>query len=361
VGKSKLMIPGPVEVREDVLQAQARPMIGHREKEYTELQGGIVEKLRRALQVKGGHLLLFSSSGTGGMEAGVRNLVAKRVLSCVCGAFSERWLKTAEANGKEFEALNAEWGKGNHAEEIDRALAKGGFDAVHVTHSETSTGVLNRLDEIGAVLKARYPDVTYMVDAVSSMAGVPIRMEEWGIDFIFAGTQKGWGLPPGLCIAWASDRAIEKSKRIPNRGYYFDLPKYVELNKKNQTPETPAISLLYALDFQLDRMLAQGMENRFAVNLRNAQRVRGWALERGFGIFPEKGYEGVTLTCVQNKRGIDQGRFVKGMKDQGYLISDGYGDLKGKTFRIAHMADITEEDIEGALGAADRVLRGIAP
>ncbi|HLG42850.1 MAG TPA: aminotransferase class V-fold PLP-dependent enzyme, partial [Planctomycetota bacterium] len=285
--KAKLMIPGPVEVREDVLKAQARPMISHRDKEYSDLQAGIVSKLRQALEVKGGHLLLFSSSGTGGMEAGVRNLVSKRVLSCICGAFSDRWYKTAQSNGKDAAALNAEWGKGNHAEEVDKALANGGFDAVHVTHSETSTGVLNHLDEIGAVLKSKYPDVTYMVDAVSSMAGVPIKMEAWGIDFVFAGTQKGWGLPPGLCIVWASDRAIEKAKGVPNRGYYFDLPKYVDMNAKNQTPETPAISLLYALDFQLGRMLSQGMAGRFAVNLRNSQRVRGWALERGFGIYPE--------------------------------------------------------------------------
>lgn len=355
----KLLIPGPIQVRPDVLQAQTRPMVGHRGPEYSELQKRVIEKLRAVLGLKGGHVFLFTSSGTGGMEAAVRNLVRKRLLNVTCGAFGERWHQVARGHGIPASLLAAEWGKGNHAEDVEAAL-KDGFDAVAVTHSETSTGVLNHLDEIGQVLKS-HPDVLYCVDAVSSMAGVPIDVQGWGIDFIFAGTQKAWGLPPGLTIVYASDRAIERAKTVKNRGYYFDLLKFVASNEKNQTPETPVIPLIQALDFQLDRMLGEGMEVRFARNRENAIRIREWFCERGFSLFPEKGYEGLTLTCVENRRGIDVGRFVTELRRRGFEISNGYGKLKGKTFRIAHMGDLTwEDDLQPLLTTADEVLKSLS-
>lgn len=352
----KLFTPGPVEVRDDVLQAQARPMINHRHKAYEELHKGVVEKLRKALEVKGGRLFLFTSSSTGAMEAAMRNLVLKRVLVATCGAFSERWFSIATTNGKDAVRLAAEWGRGNHAEDIEKKLREGGFDTLATVHSETSTGVLNRLNEIAEV-KKKFPDLIWTVDAVSSMAGVKIEMEKWGIDFIFAGVQKAWGLPAGLTVVYASDAAIERAAKVPNKGYYFDIVKYAESDRKFQTPETPCVSLIQSLDFQLDRMLAEGMEQRLNRTMEMAKYCRSWALERGFKLFPEAGYEGVTLSCIENTKGVDTGKMAAELEKRGFLISEGYGKLKGRTFRVAHMADITMEDLKALLSNIDDVLR----
>jgi aspartate aminotransferase-like enzyme len=352
----KLFIPGPVEVHPDVLKAMSIPMISHRGKDYQELHSKVKEGLRRAFGVKGGHFFLFTSSATGAMEASLRNLVARKVLVTTCGAFSERWFSMAAKNGKEAQALAVEWGRAVHAESIAAELKKGGYDAVTVTHSETSTGVLHHLDEIGEALKAT-PEVMFLVDAVSSMAGVPIDFERWGIDMIFAGVQKAWGMPPGLTVVWVSERALDKAARVPNRGHYFDLLNYKEMDSKNETPETPVITLVSVLGVQLERMLKDGMPARYARVREKAQICRQWALQNGFKLFPEPGYEGLTLTTVENSRGIDISRLNSELGKRGYTISDGYGKLKGKTFRIAHMGDITPADLRELLGHMDEILK----
>ncbi len=352
----KLFIPGPVEVHPDVLKAMSVPMISHRGKDYQELHTRVKNNLRQAFGVKGGYFFLFTSSATGAMESSMRNLVAKKVLVTVCGAFSERWLGIAQKNGKEAAPLNVDWGKAVHADAIERELKKGGYDAVTVTHSETSTGVLHHLDEVGAVLK-NFPDVMFMVDAVSSMAGVPIEFEKSGIDMIFAGVQKAWGMPPGLTVVWCSERALEKAAQVPNRGHYFDLLNYKEMDPRNETPETPVITLISVLDFQLQRMLGDGMPARYQRVREMAEHCRAWALGNGFKLFPEPGYEGLTLTTVENARGIDVGKLNSELGKRGYMISDGYGKLKGKTFRIAHMGDITMGDLKELLGQIDQILK----
>jgi aspartate aminotransferase-like enzyme len=290
------------------------------------------------------------------MEGALRNLVAKKVLVTTCGAFSERWFKMAKANGKDSAALPVEWGKAVHADMIRAELRKGGYDAVTVTHSETSTGVLHHLDEIGQVMKD-FPDVSLLVDAVSSMAGVQIDFEACQIDMIFAGVQKAWGLPPGLTVVWVSDRALSKAEKVPHRGHYFDLLNYKEMDSKNETPETPVISLVCTLDVQLERMLKDGMNVRFRRVIDMAQRCRSWALERGFALFPEPGYEGLTLSCIRNSRGIDISKLNAELGRRGFMLSDGYGNLKGKTFRIAHMGDIAMADLNELLGHCDEILK----
>lgn len=353
----KLFIPGPVEVHPDVLQAMSVPMISHRGKDYQEIHGRVKESLRKAFGTKGGYFFLFTSSATGAMESSLRNLVAKKVLVTTCGAFSERWHSMAGKNGKEAQALPVEWGQAVHTDIIEKELKKGGYDAVTVTHSETSTGVLHRLDEIGQMLKS-FPDVMFLVDAVSSMAGVEIDFEKCGIDMIFAGVQKAWGMPPGLTVVWASERALDKAAKVPNRGHYFDLLNYKEMDARNETPETPVISLVSVLDFQLQRMLKDGMAARYQRVKDMAQFCRQWALGNGFKLFPEAGYEGLTLTTVENARNIDVARLNSELGKRGYMISDGYGKLKGKTFRIAHMGDITMGDLKELLSQIDQILKG---
>lgn len=356
----KLFIPGPVEVREEIRQAQAKPMIGHRGKAFEELFARIQTKLRQVFFTEG-RVYLSTSSGTGLWEAAARNCVtddpARGVLATVCGAFSERWTDVFERNGKATTILRVEEGKAIKPDLVREALraraadsTKRPYDAIAVVHNETSCGVTNPLAKIVAVVKQLSPDTLILVDAVSSLGGVRIDFDGLGLDVLLTSSQKCFGLPPGLSFAAVSDRALARAKTIPNRGYYFD---FVELEKfllKNNTPATPAISLMFALDQQLDDMLAEGLENRFARHAQLAQLTRDWASEM-FGLFAEKGYESDTVTCVANTRGVDVGALNTFLAARAMHISDGYGDLKRHTFRIAHMADVTEADMRALFAA----------
>ncbi len=351
----KLFIPGPVEVSQDTLAATAKPMIGHRDKAYAELHGRVVSKLRKVLYTEG-DVLLVTSSATGMMEGVVRNLCARRTLTAVLGAFSDRWHEIALANGKEADRLEVEWGKAIKPEMVDKALSTGKYDLFTLVHNETSTGTMNPLTEIADVVR-KYPDVRFAVDSVSSMTGVKIEVDKLGIDVCLAGVQKAYGLPPGLTVATMSTRALDRAKSVPHRGYYFDFVEMKSYADKSQTPCTPAISLINGLDLQTDKMLAEGLDARFARHQRMAERCRTWAVERGFALFPEKGYESVTLTCVANTKGKDIGKLNGELAKRGFAISDGYGKLKGKTFRIAHMADCRPEELDEVLGHIDEVLK----
>ncbi len=349
----KLFIPGPTEVREDVLAKLSTPQIGHRSKEFQELYKSIVPKLQKVLYTKN-KIILSTSSGTGLMEAAVRNFSAKRILATICGAFSERWAKIAQANGKELDAITVDWGKHVPTEEIDKALATGKYDCLLYTHNETSTGVMNPIEELAEVMR-KYPDVVWCVDAVSSMAGYLFKVDELGVDFILASTQKCFALPSGLAVAAVSEKALERSKNVPNRGYYFDMQVFMKYDERNQTPTTPAIPHLFALDYQLDRILEEGMENRYKRHLEMAEYVRGWAREY-FELFPEPGYESVTLTTVKNNRGISVAELNQKLGERGKMISNGYGKLKEQTFRIAHMGDLTLDDLKELLADINDIL-----
>jgi aspartate aminotransferase-like enzyme len=349
----RLFIPGPTEVRAENLFALAKPQIGHRSDDFKELYLRVIPKLQTLLETKD-PVFLFTCSSTGVWEAAIRNCVRERVLCCQQGAFSDRWLKVAESNGKTAVPLKVEWGKAITADMIDRELAKGGFDAITVVHNETSTGVMNRLDEIAAVVK-KYPDVSFLVDAVSSMSGTRIPVDAWGIDVCLAGLQKAFALPAGLTVASVSARALEKAKTVKNRGYYFDFLDMLKYHERGQTPATPAIPQIHALDAQLDDILAETPAARFERHEAMARVVRAWAAKH-FAVFSEDGYASPTLTCVTNTRGISVGALNKELGKQWASISNGYGDLKEKTFRIAHMGDTQEWEIRGLLAVIDRIL-----
>jgi aspartate aminotransferase-like enzyme len=349
----RLFIPGPTEVRPENLAALAKPQIGHRGDEFKELYTRVVPKLQQLLETKA-PVFLFTCSSTGVWEAAIRNCVRERVLCCMQGAFSDRWLKVAETNGKEAVPLRVEWGKAITAQAIDRELAKGGYDAITVVHNETSTGVMNRMDEIAAVLK-KYPDVTFLVDAVSSMAGARVPVDEWRVDVCLAGLQKAFALPAGLTVAAVSTSALEKAKTVKYRGYYFDFIDMLKYHERGQTPATPAIPQIQALDAQLDDILLETPSARYERHEGLARIVRDWA-RRHFALFSEEGYESPTLTCVANTRGISVAALNKELGKQWAAISNGYGDLKEKTFRIAHMGDTQEWEIRGLLAVIDRIL-----
>jgi len=349
----RLFIPGPTEVRVENLAALARPQIGHRSEEFKLLYRSVVPKLRQLMHTSG-KVFLFASSSTGLWEAAIRNCVAERALCCMQGAFSDRWLRVAEANGKQAESLQVEWGRAITPEAVDRALSTGRFDAITVVHNETSTGVMNHLGEIARVM-AKYPDVLFLVDAVSSLAGAPVDVDGLGIDVCLAGVQKAFALPAGLAVASVSPKALDKAARVPHRGYYFDFLEMLKYDERDQTPATPAIPQIHALDTQLDAILAEGLERRFERHATLARIVQAWARER-FALFAEEGYESPTVTCVRNSRGISVAELNRQLAEQNVAISNGYGELKEKTFRVAHMGDTQEWEIRGLLATIDRIL-----
>jgi aspartate aminotransferase-like enzyme len=352
----KLFVPGPTEVREEVLKAQAKWMIGHRSKEFGDLNARCIEKTQKILQTKN-YVFWWTASGTGLMEGTIRNVVRRKVLHCINGAFSDRWFKISQACGKEPEALRVEWGKAIKPEMVDRELAKGGFEAVTITQNETSTGVRAPIEDIAQMVRSKYPDVLILVDAVSSLMGDWFDIDELGLDVVVASSQKCVALPPGLAVAIVSSRAMEKCRNNPERGYYFDFEAMLKRYEKDrQTPTTPAISLFWALDVQLDAILAEGMKNRYQRHLKMAQFTREWA-KKHFAVYPEPGYESVTLTTVTNTRGISVKDLNSALGERGMQISNGYGDLKEKTFRIAHMGDLTMEDMEAVTTAIVEILK----
>lgn len=352
----KLFIPGPTEVREEILKEMARPMIGHRSKEISVLLREIVLKLQKLLFTKN-KVFIFTSSSTGVMEAAMRNCVKEKALVLVCGAFSERWAKIAKANGKTVEVLEVPWGQAILPEMVEEKLKQEKYDAVAFVHNETSTGVMNPIEEISEVLK-KYPEICFLVDAVSSMAAVKIEVDKLGIDVILAGVQKGFALPPGITVCAVSEKALKKAAEVENRGYYFDFLSYLEnFEEKQQTPETPSISHLFALNKQLDYILTEeGLKNRFQRHKEMANYVQNWAREK-FSLFCDERYLSETVTGINNNRNIDVDKLREELRKRGKEISDGYGKLKGKCFRIAHMGDIQVSEIKELLADIDEILK----
>lgn len=349
----KLFIPGPTEVRPEILEAMVVPMIGHRSEEFSELFAEVVPKVKKLLYTEN-NVFLSTSSSTGLMEAAIRNCVEKKCINFVCGAFSERWHKITLANGKEADRFDVEWGKAIKPEMVREKLETGEYDAMTVVHNETSTGVMSPLYDIAEVMKD-FPDVSFLVDTVSSMAGVKIEVDKLGIDVCLAGVQKAFALPPGLAICSVSQKALDKSAKIKNRGWYFDFHNFLKSSEKNQTPETPAISQINALNVQMDRVFKEGIENRFKRHREMAEYVRKWANEN-FEMFSEKGYESDTVSCINNTKGISIDGLNKKLGERGMMISNGYKDMKEKNFRIAHMGDITLDEIKELIANIDEII-----
>jgi len=356
----KLHIPGPVEVSEKTFKALCSPMIGHRGQGFKDLYAKVQPQLQQLLSTKQ-LVYLSTSSAWGVMEGAVRNLVQKKVLNCMCGAFSDKWFDVSKKCGKAAEALQVDWGSPIRAEAVDKKLATGEFDALTLIHNETSTGTMSPLAEIAA-LKKKYPDVTFIVDAVSSMTAVPIKFDELGIDVVLAGTQKAFALPPGLAVFAASPAALAKAATAKDRGYYFDFVEFEKNAKDSMTPSTPSIPHIYALSSKLDEFYAEGLEQRYARHKQTNQMVHDWAAKHGFTLFPEKGFESVTLTCVNNGakaggRTMDVAKLQKLVKERGFLIDGGYGKIKGTTFRISNMGDETEATMSQLIAALDEAVK----
>lgn len=350
----KLFIPGPVEINSDILAAMSTPMIGHRMKEYAELHGRVTRGLKKVLFTEG-PVFLATSSAFGVMEGAVRNLVGTRCVNFCNGAFSDKWHDVTLRCGKNADAVSFDWGKPVTPEAVEKALATGKYDSMTMIHNETSTGVMSPLQEIAEVMR-KFPEVMFIVDTVSSMSALKVPVDELGIDSCIFGVQKAFALPPGLAIFTASEKALQRASSMEGRGYYFDFMEFLANDAKDNTPSTPCISLIYAMDKQLERIFEEGLEARWARHADLADYVRGWVTSRGFKLFPETPYCSQTLTCSRNTRDIDLASLKKKLDSVGFAFDDGYGKIKGQTFRIAHMGDMNRTDIDGLFDAITTIV-----
>jgi aspartate aminotransferase-like enzyme len=352
-GHKRLFIPGPTEVLPDVLAAMARPPSGHRSEVATRLGERVIAKLQDLFHTKA-PVFLSTSSSTGLMEACVRNGSKRRFLAAPVGAFGDRWIDIARGCGKEIDVVPTEWGRAVRVEAIVRELHTGRYDALLLTHNETSTGVMNSLAEIAEATRA-FPDVFVFVDAVSSAGAADIDFDALGFDGILAGVQKALACPPGFAVMATSLRAIERARHVEHRGFYFDFVRHYDAFQKRQGITTPSLAHMYALDLQLDRILAETMPARELRHRRMAKRTQDWARER-FALFAEPGCESITLTTIRNTRSIDVAALNRSLAERGVVISNGYGRLKNETFRIAHMGEIRDAEIEELLSWIDEIL-----
>jgi len=353
----KLFNPGPVDVSPGTFAAMSHTMIGHRgsdfEALYASLQPGLKDIFGTARPV-----FLSTSSAWGVMEGALRNLVRKKVLCLCCGAFSDKWIDVAKKCGYEAEAIQVEWGEAIDPEAVRAKLAEGGFDTVTFIHSETSTGVLNDLAAICKVVKS-FPDTMLIADTVSSLSTVDIDMDANGIDVCLAGVQKALALPPGLAVFAVSEAAMERAKGTANRGYYFDFIEFAKNDAANNTPTTPAISLLFGLQYMLGEIAKEGFPARKTRHAKTNAMIRAWGAKHGFELFAPEGRRSFALTCFATPEGFDLTGFIKALKTKyNFLINGGYGKIKGTTFRISNMGNETEATMQELIDAMDDVLAG---
>lgn len=351
----KLFIPGPVDIAPETYEAMCLPMMGHRGKDFEELYANIQPGLKEIFETSR-PVYLSTSSAWGVMEGAIRNLVQSKVLNLCCGAFSDKWYDVAQRCGKEAEKIQVEWGEHIDPQAVREKLSEGGFDTVTLVHNETSTGVMNDLAGIAAVVK-EFPDVLLVVDTVSSLSAVPIKMDELGIDVVLAGVQKALALPPGLAVCAVSEAALHRASRTSGRGYYFDFVEFEKNTVKNNTPSTPAISLLYALYQKVNSIMEEGLETRFARHAKLNAMVHAWMEKHGFEHFAPKGYRSKSLTTIANNKDIDVPAFIKALRHKhNVLINGGYGKIKGTTFRISNMGNETVETMQELIDMLDDVI-----
>lgn len=351
----KLFLPGPTEVRREVIDEMNEWVFGHRSEKMTDLYTTIVENTKKFFDTDY-HVIVLTASGTIFMEGAIRDCVDEKVLCSTCGSFSERQRKVAERCGKEVDKLEYKWGKAVKPEDVREALEKDDYDAFTCVMNETSTGIRNPVEEIGEVLK-EYPDTTFIVDAISCLGGDYIDIDNSGIDVIFTSVQKAFAMPPGLSVCLVNDETYQKSKEIEGRGWYADFSRNIEYyERKGQTHQTPAIPIMLAYKKQMEYMLEEGHKGRSKRHKKLAEYVQDWALEN-FDMFSEEGYWSQTVSAIENTKDLDIER-VRSEVDEEYdmVFSNGYGSkLKEKTFRIGHMGDYTLEDVKELTDAIEEV------
>ncbi|RLI66645.1 MAG: aspartate aminotransferase [Candidatus Asgardarchaeum californiense] len=358
----KLFTAGPVACFPEVLEVMKVQMFSHRAKEYQEIHKDTLVRLETFLEAKSGAVILVPSSGTGIMEASIRNAVFPKgkVLVTVIGAFGDRYAEVVERNGRVPIKLTVELGKAIDPSMLDDALKKNkDVEAVTITYNETSTGVLNPLPELAKVVKEY--DKLLFVDAVSAMGGADIKFDDWQIDIIFGSSQKAFGVPPGLAIGAISENVFERAKEIPDRGYYFDIPLYKKFNEtKSSTPTTPPMPQIFGLNVVLRIIERMGGKSEWlSMYQKRAKMIREGVKNIGLGILAEEGHESPTITAVLTPKGISGTEIYNKMRERGFELAKGYGAVKETTFRIGHMGYMTFEDIKEMLTNLGEVIKSL--
>ena len=357
-GQVRFFNPGPVWVRPQVLQALTGPMLSHRSQAFMDLYGRILDKLPKVFRTAAGRVHTLATSATGVWEAALVSCVEGPVLSLGNGAFSEKWGEMSQRLGLETDTLKAEWGKPIPPDEVKKKLATKKYAAVTVVHSETSTGVLNDLASIAKVVREN-SDALVFADAVTAIAGTRVETDAWGLDVVLTGSQKAFALPPGLALFAMSERTLAAAKKKKIRGLYLDLVDIDAFAQKKQTPTTPCLPLLYALDVQLDHILAEGVENRWARHEAMRAAVAEWAARNGFRIFAEKGAESPTVTSMIPPAGVSAEELNKALKAAKWTTGSGYGKLKATNVRIGHMGDVDVLSVQNYLKAHEEAVAGL--
>ncbi|HKS05992.1 MAG TPA: aminotransferase class V-fold PLP-dependent enzyme [Gemmatimonadaceae bacterium] len=353
-------VPGPTEVRREVLNAMTRPVIAHRGRAFEELAEHLQAGLRAAFGTQR-PVLIGTCSATGFMEMGVRCARPGPVLSLVNGAFSGRYAKIAAACGREVDRYDVEWGTVHDVAELGERLSKRDYAAMTVVHSETSTGALNDVRALCAVARAR--GVACLVDSVSGIGGAEFRFDAWEFDYALTGSQKALAVPPGLAFAVASERFLAEAPKARDRGVYFDLVEFAEFAKKNQMPNTPAVSLMFALEKQLADIGPDGFGARWARHRAMAERTHAWVDETRASlgvdvrVLAATGHRSPTVTAVALPSGMSGSRVVDAVAERGFTIGNGYAKLKESTIRIGHMGDHTLATLNPCLDACAAALR----
>jgi aspartate aminotransferase-like enzyme len=334
-------------------------MIGHRSDEFEALFAKVEEQLK-ALYYTKTRVYIVAASGSAMHEASMRNCVGGRVMNFVNGAFSQRWHDAAKGCDKQTIRVDVPWNTAVKPETVSQALqaalADGAVDAITAVHNETSTGVVSPVRDIAAAVRAVSPETLVLVDAVSSFAGTEIPVDAWGIDLCLTSSQKALALPPGLAFCSASDRVLARAEKVTGRGWYFDFLNLEKSLKKNTTPSTPAITLMRAMSVQLDHIFAEGLQARYARHAHLAHLTQEWALGHGFELAAEEGYRSPTVTNVTNNLEINVEALNQHLAKSQMEISNGYGIYKNKAFRLAHMGEVTEADMQRLFAAMDEFL-----
>lgn len=357
-GFGTFFIPGPTEVRREVLMAMTRPMIPHRSPEFEELFARLQTGLKSVFQTN--RLVFISAaSATGMMEAGIRCTEPGPVLALVNGAFSERFAHIAEMCGRDVDRYAVEWGGVHSAVELESYLTKKSYRAITVVHSETSTGALNDVRELSD--EAHRHGVICLVDSVSAVGGAELWADEWQLDYVLTGSQKALALPPGLTFSVASQGFMQAAERAETRGVYFDLLEMERFASAGQVATTPAVSLLYALEVQLEAIEAEGMVNRWRRHQEMSDMTSAWIDEchsRGIGVenIVEPDHRSPTVSTIRLPEEVRADEFIRKVASSGIRVASGYGKLKPTTFRIGHMGDHSPATLERCLSACKAAL-----